>query len=97
MPTLVHDGKVVTESTVINEYLDDAFPEADAALLVEETVELPVQVNGKVRAVVETVADADEATALAAALAEPNVQAHVGDATSRKVIYVPGRMLNLVV
>ena len=81
------DGSVIRAS----------FPEAEAALLVDETVEVPVQVNGKVRGKVVLAADADEETAIAAALAEPNVQSHVADKELRKAIYVQGRMVNLVV
>ena len=73
------------------------FPTADPALLVTDTVEVPVQVNGKVRGRVTIPADADEETALAAALAEPNVVAHVGGRQPRKKLYVPGRMITLVV
>ena len=73
------------------------FPQADAALLVDDTVEVPVQVNGKVRGKVVLAVDADEAAAIAAALADANVAAHVDDKPLRKAIYVPGRMVNLVV
>jgi leucyl-tRNA synthetase len=73
------------------------FPEADASLLVDDTVELPVQVNGKVRGKIVMLADVDEDTAVAAALAEPNVATHVDGKDLRKAIYVPGRMVNLVV
>ena len=73
------------------------FPAADPALLVTDTVEVPVQVNGKLRGRVTIAVDADEETAVAAALAEPNVAAHVGDRELRKKLYVPGRMITLVV
>ena len=73
-----------------------AFPEADPALLVEPTVEVPVQVNGKLRGRVMIDIDADEAAAVAAALAEPNVAAHIADRPLRKQIYVKGRMITLV-
>ena len=73
------------------------FPAADPALLVEDIIEVPVQVNGKVRGRVTIAADADEKTAVAAALAEPNVAAHVGGQELRKQLYVPGRMITLVV
>ncbi len=72
------------------------FPAADPALLVEDTVEVPVQVNGKLRGRVTIAADADEAAAVAAALAEPNVAAHIGGSGLRRQIYVPGRMITLV-
>ena len=73
------------------------FPAADPALLVTDTVEVPVQVNGKLRGRVTIAADADAETAVAAALAEPNVDAHVGGRELRKQLYVPGRMITLVV
>ncbi len=73
------------------------FPTADPALLVTDTVEVPVQVNGKLRGRVTIAADADEADAVAAALSEPNVAAHVNGRELRKQIYVPSRMITLVV
>ena len=72
------------------------FPEADAALLVRDTVEVPVQVNGKLRGkvVVPTGMGRDELEA--AARAEPNVAAYLtGEVV--KVVVVPDRMVNLVV
>jgi leucyl-tRNA synthetase len=56
-----------------------------------------VQVNGKVRGRIEVAADADDETVIAAALAEPNVAAHVDGRELQKEIVVPGRMVNLVV
>ena len=73
------------------------FPVADPARLQMETVEVPVQVNGRVRGRVTLAADAGEEAAVSAALAEPNVAAHVGDRELRKRLYVPGRMITLVV
>ncbi len=73
------------------------FPAADPALLVTDTVEVPVQVNGRLRGRVKIAADADSETAVSAALAEPNVSAHVGGRELRRQIYVPGRMITLVV
>jgi len=72
------------------------FPVADPALLVDDQIELPVQVKGKVRGRVMVAPDADEETVLAAAMADANVASHLGGAALRKVIYVPGRMLNLI-
>ena len=72
------------------------FPEADPTLLVDDQVELPVQVKGKVRGRIMVAPDADEETVLAAAVADENVAAHIGDAEIRKVIYVPGRMINII-
>ena len=73
------------------------FPTADPALLSEDTVVMPVQVNGKVRGRVTVAASADEADVVAAALAEPNVAAHIGGSPLRKQKYVPRRIISLVV
>ncbi|ETW23550.1 leucyl-tRNA synthetase [Mycobacterium gastri 'Wayne'] len=73
------------------------FPEADPAYLVDETVEYPVQVNGKVRGRIVVAAEADNEAVEAAALADEKVQAFLAGATPRKVIVVPGRLINLVV
>jgi len=72
------------------------FPEAEPELLVEDTVEYPIQVNGKVRGHVTVAADADAAAVEAAALAEERVVATLNGATPKKVIVVPARMVNIV-
>ena len=84
---LGHDGSLTYE----------AFPEADPALLADEEVELPVQVNGKVRAHVRVAADATAEVIEAAARAEPKIAAILEGATVRKVVVVPGRLVNFVV
>jgi leucyl-tRNA synthetase len=73
------------------------FPVADPQHLVDDTIEYPVQVNGKVRGHVVVAADADQATVEAAALDDAKVQSAIGGATPRKVIVVPGRMVNVVI
>jgi leucyl-tRNA synthetase len=73
------------------------WPEADPALLVDETVTLVVQVNGKRRSEVRVPKDADEASVRAAVLADEAVQRHLAGKEPRKVIVVPGRLVNLVV
>lgn len=72
------------------------FPVADETYLVTDTVEYPVQVNGKVRGRITVAADADKASLEAAALADEKVQAFLAGATPKKVIVVPGRLVNLV-
>jgi leucyl-tRNA synthetase len=72
-----------------------AFPQADPALLVAESVTLPIQVNGKVRGRIEVAADAAEDEVRAAALAA--IASHVDGREPRKVIVVPGRMVSVVV
>jgi leucyl-tRNA synthetase len=73
------------------------FPQVDTAYLVADTVEYPVQVNGKVRGRIVVAADADKETLEAAALADEKVQGFLAGATPRKVIVVAGRLVNLVV
>jgi leucyl-tRNA synthetase len=73
------------------------FPVADPAYLVDDEIELPVQVNGKVRSRVIVASDADSDALQAAALADDKVIAALDGATPKKVIVVPGRMINVVV
>jgi len=78
------------------EILDAAWPQADEAALRQESIQYVVQVNGKVRARIQVPADADKAAAEAAALADANVQRFIGDATVRKIIVVPNKLVNIV-
>jgi leucyl-tRNA synthetase len=77
--------------------VDEAWPVADARALTLDTVEIVVQVNGKLRARVPVPAGADEATARAAALADPGVARIVGGRDVRKLIYVPNKLVNVVI
>ncbi|WIY04474.1 leucine--tRNA ligase [Amycolatopsis mongoliensis] len=72
------------------------FPVVDEKYLVEDSVEYPIQVNGKVRSRVTVPADATSEAVQAAALADEKVAAMVGDGAPRKVIVVPGRLVNIV-
>ncbi len=72
------------------------WPESDAALLVEEEVEISVQVQGKMRARVRVPADADENRAYALAVENDNVARHIDSREPRRLVYVPGRLLNIV-
>ncbi len=63
--------------------------------LVDDTIEYPIQVKGKVQSRITVAADADEATVRAAALADPKI-VELLDGEPRKVIVVPGRMVNIV-
>ena len=76
---------------------NQAWPEADPALLVVQSVTVAVQVNGKLRATVSLPPGTVEAAALAAALAEPNVARVLEGKRVVKRIYVPDRIVNLVV
>jgi leucyl-tRNA synthetase len=73
------------------------FPVADGAWLVAETVEYPIQVNGKVRGRITVPADAGRDDVAAAALAEEKIAAALAGGQPRKVIVVPGRLVNVVV
>ena len=75
----------------------EPWPEHDEAMLVEDALEVPVQVNGKVRAVITVAVDADKDTILAAAKAEGRLAQHLEGKSIVKEIYVPGKMVNLVV
>ncbi|MCA3426546.1 MAG: leucine--tRNA ligase [Roseomonas sp.] len=73
------------------------WPEADAALLVAESVTLAVQVLGKLRATIEVPVGASEEAIFAAAEAEENVQRALGGKPIKKRIHVPGRVVNFVI
>ncbi|MET8761959.1 leucine--tRNA ligase [Lentzea sp. NPDC004782] len=72
------------------------FPAADEQYLVEDTVEYPIQVNGKVRSRVVVAASASQDEIKAAALAEEKIAELVAGGEPRKVIVVPGRLVNVV-
>lgn len=73
------------------------WPKWDDALLVQDTVTIAVQVNGKVRVEIAMPVDADEVVVRTAALAEERVKNYVGDNEPKRVIYIPGRIINIVV
>ena len=73
------------------------FPVADPARLAVDAVEIPVQISGKVRARISVPVDADAAALEAAARAEPKVAELLTGATVRRVVAVPGRLVNFVV
>ncbi|EOM74552.1 leucyl-tRNA synthetase [Rhodococcus rhodnii LMG 5362] len=72
------------------------FPQADERWLVDESVEYPIQVNGKVRSRIRVPADADREAVEKAALADEKITALLGGNAPRKVIVVPGKMVNVV-
>jgi leucyl-tRNA synthetase len=76
---------------------DARWPSFDPALMVEETIVVPVQVNGKVRGRIEVPRDASDDDVLAAAVADKMVQAHLDGKVIRRRVVVPGRLVNLVV
>lgn len=76
--------------------IDADWPVADEAAMVKDSVELAVQVNGKLRARLEVPAAADKAAVEAQALEAENVRRHTEGKTVRKVIVVPGKLVNIV-
>jgi leucyl-tRNA synthetase len=73
-----------------------AWPEVDEALAAQTTITLPVQVNGKTRATLEVAPDISEAEVVVLAQDHEAVKRHVADQIIVKVLYVPGKILNLV-
>ena len=74
----------------------EPWPSFDPSLVLTDTVTVAVQVNGKLRATLDLPRGTDREAAQAAALADERVRKHLGDATPKKAIYVPDKLLNLV-
>ncbi|MEQ8848147.1 leucine--tRNA ligase [Botrimarina sp.] len=83
---LGHDGSLAYEP----------WPRFDEERLKQDTIELPVQIKGKVRAKITVPADADQAEILAAAKADPKIAEQIAGKEIVKEIVVPGRLVNLV-
>jgi leucyl-tRNA synthetase len=77
--------------------IDVSWPRIDETALVQDSVEIVVQINGKLRGRVTVSASASEADARDAALGDVQIQKWIEGKPLRKVIYVPGKLLNLVV
>jgi leucyl-tRNA synthetase len=76
--------------------MDGGWPAFDEALAREDFIQLAVQVNGKLRGTVQVARDITQETALATAMADPQVAKFV-TTDPKKVVFVPGRLLNIVV
>ncbi len=76
---------------------DADWPTYDDALTIDAVITVPVQVNGKLRGTVDVAADADEAAVRAAVMATPKLAEQIAGKSVRKVIYVPGKLINFVV
>jgi leucyl-tRNA synthetase len=77
--------------------LASPWPQADADALASDEIELVIQVNGKLRSRVSVPADADERTVREIALADANVVRHVAGRAVKKIVVVPGRLVNVVI
>jgi len=75
---------------------DIAFPKPDPDALIRDALTLAVQINGKLRANIEVAANAGREQIEQQALAEPNVQKFIQNLSVRKVIVVPGKIVNIV-
>ena len=76
---------------------DARWPVWDEALVVSDEIEVPVQIGGKTRAKIQLLRGSDEATAVTTAKTDPTVQKFLEGKAIRKIIYVPDRLLNLVI
>ena len=96
-PFAPHVGEELWQTLGHSDSLNDvAWPEFDAALAKTDEIEVAVQVNGKVRAKLMLAADASREDMEAAAMADANVGRHTEGKTVRKVIVVPGKLVNVV-
>jgi leucyl-tRNA synthetase len=77
--------------------VDERWPQVDEGALARDTIEVVVQVNGRLRGRVTVPSDADEGAVRAAALADANVQRFMDGKAVRKFVYVPGKLANVVV
>ncbi|MDH5483784.1 MAG: leucine--tRNA ligase [Gammaproteobacteria bacterium] len=77
--------------------IDERWPDCDESAMLRDSIEMIVQVNGKLRAKLQVPADADKDAVEKLAIDNDNVKAHTDGKTIRKVIVVPGRLVNLVV
>jgi len=89
--------QVLGHAQGLGDLVDAAWPEVDASALVQDEIELMLQVNGKLRGSIVVPAQADKAAIEAAALASEAFQRQAQGATPKKVIVVPGRLVNVVI
>ena len=75
----------------------EPWPTFDPKYVEDAVIDVPVQINGKLRAKITVAAKADQATIESISKADPNVASHLAGKTIAKVVYVPGRMINFVV
>ncbi|MFW9622577.1 MAG: leucine--tRNA ligase [Macromonas sp.] len=80
----------------LGDMLDAPWPQVDPAALVQDEIELMLQINGKLRGSIHVPASADKAAIEAAAVASEPVQKQANGAAPKKVIVVPGRLVNVV-
>lgn len=79
-----------------SDVLSAPWPQVDESALVRDSIEIVIQINGKMRSKIEVAANADKDTILAAAKADEHAQRFLEGVTIRKEIYVPGKLVNIV-
>jgi len=77
--------------------IDHPWPTVDDSALVQESIEMVIQVNGKLRGKMQVDADADRETCETAAMANEQVLRFIADSPVRKLIVVPGKLVNIVI
>ena len=92
-----HLWEQLGHAAVAGDLLDAAWPEVDPAALVQDEIELMLQVNGKLRGSIRVPASADKATIEAMALANPECIRFAEGKPPKKIVVVPGRLVNVVV
>ena len=97
-PMMPHACFVMWQALGHGETIDNvSWPSADESAMIENEKLIVVQINGKVRGKFNVPADAEQDFVVEQAKQEPNIQKYLADTTIRKVIYVQGKLLNLVV
>ena len=97
-PIAPHIAEEMWEKLGYKSLLADArWPEADATLLVDDTMTIAIQVNGKLRSSIEVARDIPKEELEALALKEPNIVKNLNGRTPRRVIVVPNRIVNVVI
>jgi leucyl-tRNA synthetase len=84
-------------AAIRGDIIDTPWPKVDALALAQDEIELMLQVNGKLRGKLTVPSTADHAAIERAAAASPEVQKHGNGATPKKIVVVPGRLVNVVV
>ncbi len=100
-PVVPHITHVLWEdlgfAAIHGDIIDTPWPKVDALALAQDEIELVLQVNGKLRGKLTVPSSADRAAIERAAAASPEVQKHANGATPKKIVVVPGRLVNVVV
>ncbi len=95
VPHVTHElWRILGHETAV---VDEPWPAVDELALAQDAIEVVVQVNGRLRARISVPAEADKDTVVEHALADENVRRHTEGRTIRKTIYVPGKLVNVVV